>query len=128
LCERLRSRSWIIWRLDVPMTIHDASMFRFRQWWLRAERSGYGYAQVWCKTVQGPGTALYGRELARAYGWTLGVPSLAVLLSIVAGPIGLLLAPIAWLAQLARLARREGLRTAAHLMIGKVAEALGAAK
>jgi GT2 family glycosyltransferase len=46
LCVRLRERGWKIWRLDANMTLHDAAMSRFSQWWVRSIRSGYGFAEV----------------------------------------------------------------------------------
>jgi GT2 family glycosyltransferase len=46
LCVRLRERSWKIFRLDAEMTLHDAAMTRFSQWWVRCVRSGYGMAEV----------------------------------------------------------------------------------
>jgi GT2 family glycosyltransferase len=46
LCVRLREHGWKIWRLDVEMTLHDASMSKFSQWWTRSTRSGYGFAEV----------------------------------------------------------------------------------
>ncbi len=45
LCVRLRSVGWKIRRLDAEMTWHDAAMNRFSQWWRRAKRAGYAYAQ-----------------------------------------------------------------------------------
>jgi glycosyltransferase involved in cell wall biosynthesis len=45
LCVRLRAAGWKIWRLDTDMTFHDAAMFRFGQWWRRALRCGYAFAQ-----------------------------------------------------------------------------------
>ncbi len=45
LCVRLRGAGWRIWRLDSQMTLHDAAMTRFGQWWRRALRSGYAFAQ-----------------------------------------------------------------------------------
>jgi GT2 family glycosyltransferase len=129
LCARLRSRGWTIWRLDAPMTIHDAAMYRFRQWWLRAVRSGYGYAQVWHKTASSSNSpALYTRELARAFGWTAGIAILGLLLCIVIGPVGVVLPVVLWAAQFARLSLLAGARTAIHLMVGKFAETLGALK
>ena len=129
LCARLRSRGWTIWRLDAPMTIHDAAMYRFRQWWLRAMRSGYGYAQVWHKTASSPhSSALYTRELARAFGWTAGFLILGLLLFAVVGAAGVGLAALIWIVQFARLSYFYGARTAAHLMLGKWAESLGALK
>jgi hypothetical protein len=45
LCFRLRRLGWTIWRLDAPMTMHDAAMARFGQWWRRAVRGGWAYAE-----------------------------------------------------------------------------------
>lgn len=127
LCQRLRLRGWLIWRIDSPMTIHDAAMHRFSQWWMRAVRSGYGYAQAWRKTAGSP-EPLYRRELLRAFAWTGGVASIAVLASLAMGIQGLLVGPTIWFVQLTRLARRRGLAEAAHLLVGKFAEAHGACK
>jgi GT2 family glycosyltransferase len=44
LCVRLRAAGWRIFRLDAEMTIHDAAMMRFSQWWRRMVRSGYAFA------------------------------------------------------------------------------------
>lgn len=46
LCRRLRAAGWEIWRLGIEMTLHDASMTRFAQWWRRNVRSGYATAQA----------------------------------------------------------------------------------
>jgi len=45
LCVRLRSSGWKIWRLGVEMTLHDAAMYRFAQWWHRSKRAGYAFAE-----------------------------------------------------------------------------------
>lgn len=45
LCLRLRHRGWKILRLDAGMAGHDAAMMRFSQWWRRAVRSGYAFAE-----------------------------------------------------------------------------------
>lgn len=71
LCVRLRSRGWELHALPAEMTLHDAAMTRFRQWWLRIVRSGYAYAA---------GRYLHGasperhcvRETWRTWGWALG--------------------------------------------------------
>lgn len=44
LCVRLRAAGWKIWRLDAEMTLHDAAMTRFGQWWTRTLRGGYAFA------------------------------------------------------------------------------------
>lgn len=45
LCVRLRQNSWKILRLDAEMTLHDAQMTRFAQWWKRSQRAGHAYAE-----------------------------------------------------------------------------------
>lgn len=81
LCVRLRARGWSIWRLDHEMTLHDAAMTRFGQWWNRSKRAGYAFAQ---------GAALHGayperhcvKEVRRATVWGLCIPVLVLLLAL----------------------------------------------
>ncbi|NDW02679.1 glycosyltransferase family 2 protein [Salipiger sp. PrR002] len=40
LCVRLRTCGWSIWRLDEEITLHDADMHSWRQWWQRSRRGG----------------------------------------------------------------------------------------
>ncbi|NTZ43956.1 glycosyltransferase [Altererythrobacter sp. SALINAS58] len=126
LCHRLREGSWRIWRIDHPMSIHDADMHHFAQWWKRAMRSGFGYAQVWHKTGKSFSSGLYFRELVRAFGWTFGVPILGMTFSIWLGPLALSVIPALWLGQFVRLASRSGPAESLHLLLGKAAESLGA--
>jgi len=58
LCVRLRSRGGTIWRIDAEMTLHDAAITRFGQWWRRAVRAGHCYAE---------GYALHGRPPERMW-------------------------------------------------------------
>ena len=60
LCVRLRASGWRIWRLDAEMALHDAAITRFSQWWRRAMRAGYGFAQ---------GAYLHGRMPERHWVW-----------------------------------------------------------
>ena len=46
LCLRLRQHGWKIERLDAEMTLHDAAMTKFSQWWRREKRSGYAFAEA----------------------------------------------------------------------------------
>jgi GT2 family glycosyltransferase len=46
LCFRMRMQGWKIHRLDAEMTLHDAAMTRFSQWWLRNKRSGHASAEA----------------------------------------------------------------------------------
>ncbi len=45
-CTRLRKAGWLLERLPLGMTRHDAAMTTFGQWWKRAVRTGHGFAQV----------------------------------------------------------------------------------
>ena len=45
LCVRFRAAGWKIWRLDQEMTLHDAAMTRFSQWWKRTMRAGHAFAE-----------------------------------------------------------------------------------
>jgi GT2 family glycosyltransferase len=44
LCYRLRAKGWRIERIDAEMTLHDAKILTFSQWWRRTLRSGHAYA------------------------------------------------------------------------------------
>ena len=125
LCARLRSRGWKVMRLDVPMTVHDAAMYRFSQWWRRAIRSGMGYAQAWNKTRSQREGRLYVRELARAIAWAGVLPSIAIILAVASTPWLLLLWPAMVLLQYLRLARRDGAFSGFLSIAGKYAELVG---
>lgn len=45
LCVRLRQQDWKILRIDAEMTLHDAAITRFSQWWNRNRRVGHAYAE-----------------------------------------------------------------------------------
>ena len=78
MCLRLRERGWTIWRLDTEMTAHDAAMRHFTQWWIRAVRGGYGYAEVtWLHRHSRFG--LWRREVRSAVVWTGCLPLFIVL-------------------------------------------------
>lgn len=43
LCFRIRQKGYRICRLNEEMTLHDADMTKFSQWWKRSKRSGYAF-------------------------------------------------------------------------------------
>jgi len=45
MCVRLRAKGWEIHRIDQEMTLHDAAMTQFSQWWKRNVRAGHAYAE-----------------------------------------------------------------------------------
>lgn len=128
LCVRLRAAGWEVWRIDREMTLHDAAMTRFAQWWRRARRAGHAFAE---------GAALHGApperhwvgETRRALVWGAALP-LAALAGALVTPWALALF-LAWPLQVFRLARRAGGGRAAwesafFLTLGKIPEAVGA--
>jgi len=46
LCARIRAIGYTILHLDRPMVTHDLAITRFSQYWRRALRTGYAYAEV----------------------------------------------------------------------------------
>lgn len=126
LCVRLRAAGWEIWRLDAEMTLHDADMNRFGQWWKRMRRGGHAFAE---------GAALHGhpperhfvRETRSALAWGVVLPAVAVVGALLFDPLALLLL-LAWPIQIIRLTPRLGLTRAFFLTLGKLPEALGVAE
>ena len=73
LCARIRGAGWKIWRLDVEMTVHDAAINRFGQWWRRAVRAGYAFAYVSRLHGASP-ERLFVWESRRAWLWGILLP------------------------------------------------------
>ena len=132
MTARMRAAGWKIWRIAAPMTEHDANMHSLRQWWRRAQRSGFGYAQVWFSTRQLP-NPLYGRQLRSAACWAILLPLLILIAAILARqPLLVLMLPLVYSLQLFRIARRaerEHRWIAASLtLLAKLPETIGAAR
>lgn len=139
LSMRLRKRGWRLRRLDAEMTLHDAAITRFGQWWNRTRRSGHGYGEMaflhpdarnpnWPRTV---------RSIVVWGGFMPVFLILAVLLALALDPrwwLAAALGALVWplrMAQLARRQRRRGLSakvawaSGVLLMVGKVPQLLG---
>jgi hypothetical protein len=126
MCLRLRDAGWRIRRIDAAMTIHDAAMSRFAQWWRRTRRGGHAFAE---------GNALHGgaphhhwaAENRRAVIWGAALPVAILTSAFVLGP-GSLFAAMIYPLQALRLSRRHGLTWGALTTLGKLAEAQGVAE
>ena len=89
LALRLRAAHWKLFRMDAEMTLHDAAITRFDQWWWRNVRSGYAFAL---------GAALHGApperhwvwESRRAWIWGVIIPFVCIIAGILFGTVGLL--------------------------------------
>lgn len=125
LCVRLRAAGWQIWRLDAEMTLHDAALTKLSQWWKRNKRAGHAYAEG--ASLHGAPPERHGVKATKsALIWGLGLPVTALALGVLTTPwfFALLLA---WPAQVARLALRDGdWAQAFFVTFGKLPEAQGA--
>ena len=82
MCIRLRQKGWKIERLDLEMTLHDADISKFSQWWKRSLRGGWAVAQ---------GYAMYGnkeekymkKQHTSGYLWGFIVPLLSLSLLLI---------------------------------------------
>jgi len=134
LCVRLRSKGMKILRIDEDMTLHDAAITKFSQWWRRNLRAGHAFAQ---------GAAMHGappqrhwvKEVRSNDVWGLLVPLMSIGLAVVTSGIGLLLWPVAWgvlgLKVYRSARKRLGADTGLYsffIVIGKVPQALGQLK
>lgn len=132
MTARMRAAGWRIWRIDAPMTEHDANIHSLGQWWRRTQRGGFGYAQVWSATKALP-QRLYGRQLRSALTWAIAVPLLIVVGAIsLREPLILILLPLAYTLQLLRIARNcrapAKLTKAALILLAKIPETIGATR
>jgi GT2 family glycosyltransferase len=90
LCVRLRQNGGKILRLDAEMTLHDAQMTGFGQWWKRSLRNGHAYAE---------GAALHGapperhwvKESRSNWVWGLVVPGVSLVAALPTCGLSLLL-------------------------------------
>lgn len=132
LCVRLRAAGGHVWRLDADMTLHDAAISRWSQWWSRNVRSGHAFAE---------GAWLHGAaperhfvaETRRAVAWAIVLPLILVAFCLVT-PWALalwLIYPLQWIRVGARLAGRGApipWTYAAFLVAGRFPEAQGILK
>jgi GT2 family glycosyltransferase len=106
LCVRLRAAGWEVWRIAQEMTLHDAAMTRFGQWWKRAQRGGHAFAEgAW---LHGAPPERHGvSQTLRALAWGVLLPlGIAVLASL---NRAWLLLVLAYPLQVIRLMLREGI-------------------
>lgn len=132
LCVRIRQSGYKVWRLDSEMTLHDAAITKFSQWWKRTTRAGHAYAE---------GAYLHGkppechwvRESRRVWIWGGAIP-LLFLVSLLICPLASLLFVLLYGFQFVKLTYRNKKLSsfspiyAAFLIIGKFAEMVGQCK
>lgn len=82
MCYRMRQLGWKIMRLDAEMTLHDAAMTRFGQWWKRNQRAGHAYAESYA--LHGNHQEPFRKKETRSIViWALLIPLIIILLSVI---------------------------------------------
>ena len=133
MCIRLCQTGWRIFHLESPMTLHDAAIYRFSQWWKRMMRGGYGFAQ---------GAALHGApperyailETRRVWFWGLAIPLTTLCLVPLIGWWALIVLSaypvqvVRLIARGGRASARENWLRAAALVLSKFPEMFGQLK
>jgi glycosyltransferase involved in cell wall biosynthesis len=112
LCARLRKGGWTIRRIGHEMTLHDAAMYRWRQWVRRAVRSGYGEAEL--AALHGRSEPGFARPVRSAWIWAGLVPAIAIVLAWPTRGLSLLLLAL-YPIQVARIYRRTRPRLGGQL-------------
>ncbi len=136
LCSRVLRSGWQIMRLDAEMSIHDAAITRFGQWWRRQVRSGHAAAELTSR--QKNHWSVNGLRIVRSLAiWTVLLPATALGLALACSYAWLCLLPAAYGLQWLRIWRKQrgrgySWRPAAEyatmILLGKFAELCGTLK
>jgi glycosyltransferase involved in cell wall biosynthesis len=96
LCVRLRHAGGRIIRLDASMTVHDAQIIYFKQWWRRSLRAGHAYAEG--ASIHGKPPELHWVKESRSiWFWGFILPLVTVILAVFTWGLSLLLLLMAYL-------------------------------
>ena len=115
MCVWLRGKGWSLERIDAEMTLHDAAMTKFSQWWKRMVRAGHAYAEGADKHGRPP--ELHNvRQVRSALLWGFALPGVSIVLLLVSlfepwaltGFGVIMLGSIAMLLKIALFRRRKG--------------------
>lgn len=132
LCLRLRRDGWRVHRLAAPMTVHDADMHAFSEWWRRAERSGTAWITGYAKHGRGP-ERYNAVPTLRALVWGGALPLAFLALLIIWWPGALVVAAL-YAAKFLRVAARHRdavarpFQYAGFMLLANVAEFVGIVK
>ncbi len=132
MCVRLRKLGWKIERIEAEMTLHDAAMSEFRQWWKRSIRGGWAMA-AWSDLHGAPPERYMVRENRKHWGWMLGLPLVAIGFAGLTSGLSLLMffgyPLLGWKIYRYRLSRGDSAADArsyaGFCVLGKVPESIG---
>jgi len=141
LCSRLRMANGRVIRIDEEMAWHDVGITRFSQWWRRAVRSGFSYAEGWALHARDVGHG-HRRSAIRSVLWGIVLPAgvaLGALGAFLMRPLGLIAVAVVvlYLVQLLRLTAaqrkrgrspREAAGFGLFLVLAKLPEGQGACR
>ncbi len=103
MCYRLRKKSWSIYRLHHPMTLHDAAMLRFSQWWKRYVRMGHSCGHMVSLSLSAyDGKSYFVKLYTSVWFWALIFPFFVLIMALSVN-INILLLTIAYLVQFIRI-------------------------
>jgi len=128
MCLRFRHNGWKIQRLDAEMTLHDAAINKFSQWWRRAVRAGFAFA-LGCSIHGRSKEHFWVKENQRIVVWGIFMPILIV--SLVVSNLVFLGLLSVYLMQIVRVGiKRPDLGSmrfiwATSVVLGKFPEAVG---
>lgn len=139
MAARLREQGARLARIDAEMTLHDAAILEFRQWWMRCKRAGHAFAELASRhpDLRDPD---YRRNCQRILVWGIVMPALfgvALIAAIGTGHVvawlGAALSLLVWPAKMAQIALaksrtlppRIAVASGIFLMLGKFPELLG---
>lgn len=127
MCFRMRKKGWKIHRLKGVMTLHDAAITKFSQWWKRTKRCGFAYTLGFDRHGQSP-EAYKKAEVLRAILWGGLVPFGILILAIIYPACTLLL--LIYPVQYIRLVSKSSLISHKYAwslfnLVGKFPELLG---
>ena len=135
MCHRIRIKGWKIYRLDAEMTLHDAAITHFSQWWKRVSRGGFAFASV-CWMHRNSQPKKWVRETLRPVFWGILLP-LILLVGLIVGNATLVFLPMMlWILLCIKITARslkqmplvKALQYASFMLMAKFAEAVGVAK
>ena len=139
LCFRIRQLGLKILRIDAEMTLHDADMHKFSQFWQRFKRAGYAYTVGAIKHGKASDERYYVNDVKRIIRWLIIYVTAAVTSLVFLSVIPLLLLSAFMLLQAIRITSANKRQLATYgravmfkyslfLLIGKIPAAMGAIK
>ncbi|WP_151669219.1 glycosyltransferase family 2 protein [Nitrincola schmidtii] len=135
MCHRLRMRGWKIYRLNEEMTLHDAAITKFSQWWKRVSRGGFAFAYVsWM--YRKADQKIWVRETLRPVFWGIILP-LVFIFGVLTQMTSLIVLPpllilLLWVKitakSLSTMSAKQSVKYGFFMVMAKFAEAMGVLK